>query len=154
MGCPGTVGLTFVVCMIAGFTPLVNAEIFLLALAAGIAPACGPAIVVAAAAGQMTAKLCWYGAGSGLVTLGPGRMRARVEHARAVAAAHPRLATPVVLVSAVTGIPPFFVVSVATGAVHFGPGRFLALGLAGRIVRFSVVLSVPQLARTLLGWTA
>ena len=147
MACPGAVGLTYVVCMIAGFTPLVNAEIFLLVLAVGLSPPCAPAVVLAAAVGQMTAKLCWYGAGSGLITLGQGRMRTRVEHTRAAAAQHPRLAAPVVLVSAVTGIPPFFFVSVASGAVRLGAARFLFIGLAGRAVRFGIVLAAPPLAR-------
>ncbi|NIP78469.1 MAG: hypothetical protein GWM90_04400 [Gemmatimonadetes bacterium] len=150
MGCPGTVALTFGVCVIAGFTPLVNAELFLLAVAIGLEPACAPAVIVAAAVGQMTAKLVWYEAGAGLVRLGPGRMRDRVERARARVAAHRHMGGPFVLTSAVTGIPPFFAVSIASGVVAFGPARFMALGLVGRLVRFTVVLAVPQIARQLL----
>lgn len=149
MACPGAVALTFGVCMIAGFTPLVNAELYLLVVAVGLPRACVPAVVLAAAMGQMSAKMVWYAAGSGLVTFSSGRMHDYVERARQFADAHERLAMPTVALSSVTGIPPFFVVSIASGAVAFGTIRFLCIGLAGRIVRFALVLAAPHLVRQL-----
>lgn len=149
MACPGAVGLTFVVCMIAGFTPVVNAELYLLVIAVALPPACLPAVVLAAALGQMSAKMVWYAAGGGLLAFSPGRVHDRIERAREFAEAHPGIATPTVVLSSVTGIPPFFVVSIASGAVAFGKIRFLCIGLAGRIVRFAVVLAAPHLVHQL-----
>lgn len=49
------------------------------------------------------------------------------------------------LVSAVVGLPPFYVVSIACGLLRFPFARFFVLGLLGRLVHFGVIVMAPQL---------
>jgi membrane protein YqaA with SNARE-associated domain len=53
-----------------------------------------------------------------------------------------------VFVSAVTGLPPFALVSALAGAWQLRLPSFFVLGLTGRSARFAGVLLVPQV----LGW--
>lgn len=54
-------------------------------------------------------------------------------------------APPLVFTSALTGLPPFYVVSVAAGTLGFRPGPFLLAGFAGRLLRFGAVFALPGL---------
>ena len=133
-----TLGMSF----LSGFVPLVNIEAYLLG-AAALLPGISPLVVVVPAAlGQMAAKAVLFLGGRGLVNL-PLRFRDR-----ALAAAS-RLGTrrppAFVFTSALTGLPPFYVVSVAAGMLGFRPGPFLLAGLAGRLLRFGAVFALPGL---------
>jgi hypothetical protein len=66
-----------------------------------------------------------------------GRLVARAARRRAAAAV-------TVFLSAVTGLPPFALVSVLAGAWRLRLSSFFVLGLAGRSARFAGVLLVPQ----------
>jgi len=57
--------------------------------------------------------------------------------------------TAVVFASALTGVPPFYAVSVAAGVVRFHFPRFLALALVGRVLRFTAVFLIPRLVSML-----
>ena len=54
-------------------------------------------------------------------------------------------AAPLIGVSALTGLPPFYLVSIAAPALGVRFGTFLAMGLAGRLLRFAVLVALPQL---------
>ena len=56
-------------------------------------------------------------------------------------------ATVILFSSALTGIPPFYAISLAAGFTRFPPGRFIALGMAGRLLRFTAVFLLPRLLR-------
>ncbi len=141
---------TFVYCLLSGIVPFVNAELFLLAVAA-IAPPSSLWIVVALATlGQMLAKTGMYLGGRGVIRLPFRRgkedlaaVRARVERWRSK--------DLLVFVSASSGLPPFFVLSILAGTLRFPFARFLAAGLAGRLVRFAVLVAVPGVGRWLAG---
>lgn len=135
-----TLGAAF----LSGFVPLVNIETYLVG-AAALVPGCPPLVVVAAAAlGQMAAKTILFLGGRGLVTLPAGHgERARAAASRLVAGG--RSGPALVFTSALTGLPPFYVVSVAAGMLRFRTGSFLVAGLAGRLLRFSAVFALPGL---------
>jgi len=67
-----------------------------------------------------------------------GELKDRLERARTGAAA-------VVFASAATGLPPFYVVSVAAGSLRWSLARFLLVGGTGRLLRFAAVVAVPRL---------
>jgi membrane protein YqaA with SNARE-associated domain len=133
---------TLAAAFLSGFLPFVNIEAYLVG-AAALLPGTPPlAVVVPAALGQMAAKGLLFLGGRGLVSL-PSRVR---DRALAVSA---RLGTrrppAVVFTSALIGLPPFYVVSVAAGMLGFRPGQFLVAGLAGRLLRFGAVFALPGL---------
>ena len=47
--------------------------------------------------------------------------------------------------SALFGLPPFYVMSVAAGALRLGLPAFVALGLTGRMLRFTAIFLAPRL---------
>src|SRR6185503_16476459 len=93
---------TFLFSLVSGLVPVVNIEVYLLAVAAYTK---GPAwpIILLATAGQTLAKYFLYLAGRGLVRLPWEWMRTRLERARHALDNHPKGAESVVLVSAITG---------------------------------------------------
>jgi membrane protein YqaA with SNARE-associated domain len=50
------------------------------------------------------------------------------------------------LLSAVFGLPPFYLVSIAAGMLGVAFGRFLAIGIVGRLIHFGTIAFVPHLA--------
>jgi membrane protein YqaA with SNARE-associated domain len=133
---------TLAAAFLSGFLPVVNIEAYLLGAAALLPGAPPLVVVVAAALGQMAAKALLFLGGRGVVGLPLGiRDRALAASARLGARRPPAL----VFTSALTGLPPFYLVSVAAGLLGFHPGQFLLAGLAGRLLRFGAVFALPGL---------
>jgi membrane protein YqaA with SNARE-associated domain len=140
---------TFVYCVASGFIPVVNAELFLVGVAAVAPREVLPAVAALAAAGQMVAKCGMYLGGRGVVALPRGkrhedlaRWQARVDGWRSK--------DLLVLVSASVGLPPFFVTSILAGSLKLPFGRFVLAGYLGRLVRFGAVLAIPALGKWLV----
>lgn len=142
----------FVLAFVSAFVPLVSIELALVVAAAtGTSGRLLVAQVLVAAAGQMVGKSCFFVGGRTAFTRWtrrkkPRRARGSQRLGRLVArAARQRAAAAVtVFVSAVTGLPPFALVSALAGAWRLRLSSFLVLGLAGRSARFAGVLLVPQ----------
>lgn len=140
----GIYGGTFAVAFIAGLVPLVNAEVFLVGLVRLAVDHSSqlPVLAIAAATGQMVAKLGLYHAGRGMLELPRGRTQAKILAARARLEqwrARPYL---VYSVSSVFGLPPFYLTVLAAGAMAIRLQAFLMIGFAGRLVRFSVLVAL------------
>lgn len=56
----------------------------------------------------------------------------------------------VLFASAFTGFPPFYLTSIASGAVRLPFSRFLVIGFAGRLLRFGALVMVPQALKVVL----
>jgi membrane protein YqaA with SNARE-associated domain len=100
-----------------------------------------------AAVGQMIGKLVWYHLGASSLSWGWVRRRiqtpkamARLELWRRRTNERPLLAGGLVLVSALTGLPPFAIIAVVAGQLRMRLSLFLVLGLLGRWLRFVGVL--------------
>jgi membrane protein YqaA with SNARE-associated domain len=141
---------TFVWCMTSGVMPIVNAEIFLVGVAAVTPSARLWQIVAVATAGQMVAKAFMYLVGRGVFRLPRGRRKLDLEAARARVARW-RNKDVLVFVSAALGLPPFYLTSIVAGTLRFPFARFFAFGLVGRVVRFSLIVAVPPLGRWIAG---
>jgi membrane protein YqaA with SNARE-associated domain len=141
---------TFAWCMASGLVPVINAELFLVAVAA-VTPTPRLWVIVAlATAGQMIAKTFMYLVGRGVFRL-PLASR-RLDLARwSERVARWRSKDLLVFVSAAVGLPPFYVISILAGVVRLPYVRFLGCGLAGRLVRFTVLVAVPPVGRWIVG---
>lgn len=144
----GIYGGTFAVSLIAGLVPLVNAELFLVGLVRlAIDDASQlPWVVVAAAAGQMVAKIGLYHAGRGMLELPRGRYRAKIEAVRERIERWKSKPYIIYGLSSVLGIPPFYLTVIAAGAMQISFQAFLAIGLAGRLLRFAVLVALAWAA--------
>lgn len=145
----GIYGGTFLFCAMSGIVPLMNSELFMLYLGSTASRSQFPALIVLAALGQMSAKVALYYAGRGVLTLPLGRNQA-VEALRVRLSASGRAAGAVTFVSALTGLPSFYAISVIAGTLGWPFGRFLAWGTTGRILRFSVLLFLPEVVKGVL----
>lgn len=141
---------TFLYCIASGFIPVVNAELFLVAVAAAAPRSALPAVALLAAAGQMVAKSGMYLGGRGVVRLPGGRRKADLEAIRARVERW-RSKDLLVFVSASVGLPPFFATAILAGTLRLAFPRFLVAGFLGRAVRFGAIVAVPALGRWIAG---
>ena len=130
----------------SALVPLVNAEVYALASAGRSAPATALLVVVALAAGQTLGKLVLFEAarrGSGRFTRrhAPRSPRAaRWSQRIGQALRSRRTGHPLVLASAVLGLPPLAAVSLAAGASGQRRWEFGVVCLVGRTARFAVLV--------------
>jgi len=141
---------TFGLCLLSGIVPAVNVELYLIAAAAASPGRLALPLILVATSGQMMAKSLLYLAGRRIGRLSVGfsddRIRTFAERMRSGHA----IGHLALLGSAVTGLPPFYAVSIASGALRVSFARFLLLGSCGRCLRFSAVVLAPQAVRRFL----
>ncbi len=103
-------------------------------------------VVLGMTIGQMIGKVLIYLAGAGAI-----RLPLRESHKERLATARQKLESsrmgtaPFLFVSAATGWPPFYIVSILAGVLRLGLWIFVISGFLGRLVRFSVFAAFPQL---------
>jgi len=142
---------SFAICGAGALVPFLNTELYLIG-ASAIAPrALWAPLVVAGTAGAMAGKVLLYFAGRGVVKLPAGRMQAGLQKMQTRMEEKPLAGKLLYAVSAVAGFPPFYVTTVAAGAVEMNFVFFLVVGFLGRLVRFALVVALPQLAKAGLG---
>lgn len=144
----GIYGGTFIVSILAGLIPVVNTEVYLIGLVRLAVDRAEqlPAIVLAAAVGQMVAKVGLYYAGQGLLELPRGRYRAQVDKVRAKIDQWKTKPYLVYAISSVFGLPPLYLTVLAAGAMKIRFRPFLAIGLTGRVIRFAAIVALAWAA--------
>jgi membrane protein YqaA with SNARE-associated domain len=135
----GIYAATYLVCLIGGFVPIVNAEVYVASAGALADRAAILPLVVAATLGQMTAKTAIFLGGHGLLRLPAAKESVRMQRVLARARAWRGPIELFVFVSAVVGIPPFYIVSLLGGTLNLSVARFIALGFTGRLIRFFLI---------------
>jgi membrane protein YqaA with SNARE-associated domain len=148
----GLIGGVLVLAFVSAFVPVVSIELALVAAATtGSSGRLLLAQVLAAAAGQMVGKSCFFLGGRGVLVWrkrdqAPRPPRSeRLSRLMARAARQRAAAASTVFVSAFTGLPPFALVSTLAGAWRLRLAAFFVVGLAGRSARFGSVLFVPHM---------
>lgn len=133
------IGGAFLSSVISGLVPIVNGEVVLAGAVLAATPDARLAVLAACAAGQMLSKICLYG----LARWSPERLPRRAQQALARAGEVQlgrRTAVLVVLTSAGIGLPPFYVVTLAAGALRISPAHFVIAGTAGIVARYAVIV--------------
>jgi membrane protein YqaA with SNARE-associated domain len=165
IGDAGLVGLTVGVGLVSALVPVVNAELYLLAIVATAAsPAAGVGAVVGLAVGQVAGKVCLFlaarrGRAAGERWRGrhapspprlePAAWRRRLSHwaLRGLGLLDRGLpAAGVLFTSAAVGMPPLAVTTVAAGARRTPASLFVVCALSGRLVRFGILAAPLVLA--------
>ncbi len=141
---------SFVIGLVSGLIPVVNSEIYLLAVSSVAArPGLLP-IAVLTALGQMASKSILFYAGKGVIKIPTRKYEKKMDAVKQKFLEWRGRTDLLILVSAFVGFPPLYVVSVVAGAINLNFPRFFAAGLVGRVVRFAVVVFFPQLVKGLL----
>jgi membrane protein YqaA with SNARE-associated domain len=150
LGLVGYGGGSFGVGFVSGLLPAVNTEAYLLTVASLAPREVVPFAVVFVTAGQMAAKACVYLAGRGALSGWLVRAQgARLTALRDRFAGMQGRASTLLFSSAVFGVPPFYVMSLAAGSLRYSLSRFLLVGAGGRLIRFAAVVALPPLLRSL-----
>jgi len=145
----GLITASFLAGLISALFPPLNIEVFLFGVAAITKPTGLPAVVVSAAIGQMLGKIGFYFAGRGFMKLPLGRYQAKFDEWSVRLGRSKRGVDLVMFSSSLWGVPPFLVVPYLAGVFKLSFERFLLLGMLGRLLRFSAVVSVPALVKAL-----
>jgi membrane protein YqaA with SNARE-associated domain len=135
----------FFACLLGGLVPFINTELIVLGAAAAAPTRLLVPLILIATTTQMVAKTVLYLGGRGLMRL-PNRHR-RFDTALRTAKRLEKGGSAFLFVSAATGFPPFYMMSIASGAIRLPFTRFFVLGFIGRLVRFGAVVGAPQLIR-------
>jgi membrane protein YqaA with SNARE-associated domain len=151
MSAEGLLLSCFLLSIVSALIPWVNGEVLLLTFSAfSDSPAHRAGLVLMATAGQMTGKCLLYWAGRGVIPMKEGRL-ARVLHAWKGRFERDSTKTmALVFVSAVFGIPPFYVITLLSGAFRIRFSRFIVVGACGRVLHFGTLMLVPQIGRGFL----
>ena len=142
---------SFAICALGALVPFVNTEVYLIGAAALAPRELWPPLVVAGTIGAMAGKVLLYYAGRGVVKLPGGRVQRGLAKTQARMEARPGVGMALYAVSSVVGVPPFYVTTIAAGAVGMNFTFFLVVGFIGRLIRFAAVVALPQIARAGLG---
>jgi membrane protein YqaA with SNARE-associated domain len=142
---------TFGVAVLSAVIPVVNIEIYLLGASALAGREMVIPLIVAGTLGQVIGKIALYYAGTGALKLPGKRLQAALQKMNTQMQTRPRTGGALVFASATLGLPPFYLVTLAAGAAKMNLPMFLAVSLVGRLIRFAVVVAVPQLAREVAG---
>lgn len=128
----------FLTCIVGGFLPWVNTEVVVTGAALVVTPPDTVLLVLLAAAGQMLAKTAVYV----LARRAPERLpeKARTFLSRPDRLGRGRTAvTLALLASSAVGLPPFYLTTLAAGALRVPLVVFACAGLAGTAVRYTVL---------------
>ena len=133
------IGGAFLSSVISGLLPIVNGEVIAAGAALATAPGARLILLAACASGQMLAKVGLYGLARYAPDRLPRRAREAMARAREMGLGR-RSAALVVLASAVIGLPPFFLVTLAAGALRVPPALFVIAGGSGTVARYALVI--------------
>lgn len=140
---------SFAIGVISGVFPLVNAELYLIGLivTAGVGGPELAAIAAILACGQMVSHslLFWTARGAARASGRRPTLEARIARARVRVAAWGNKRRVLLISSAVLGLPPFMLTCLAAGALAISYRTFVAVGLAGRIARFTGLAMIASL---------
>jgi membrane protein YqaA with SNARE-associated domain len=142
---------SFAICGAGALIPFLNTEVYLIGASAMAPRALWVPLVVSGTVGAMAGKVLLYYAGRGVVKLPRGRVQRGLATMQARMEEKPLAGKLLYAASAVVGVPPFYVTTVAAGAVGMNFAFFLTVGFFGRLIRFALVVALPQLAKAGLG---
>jgi membrane protein YqaA with SNARE-associated domain len=136
---------TFLFCVGSAVIPAMHAEAYLITVSALTPPALAWALVFSATVGQMLGKIAIYSAARGALRLPIERIRGRIAAVAARYESHRGVGNGLIFLSAASGLPPFYAISVAAGMLRVPLGSFVGFGTAGRFLRFTVAVFLPEL---------
>ena len=139
---------TVAIAGLGSVVPFAPIEPFLLGLGLMAPPAMRVPLALAATAAHMAGKaLLYLGSDKATQHLSTRRQQA-IERARIRLTRHQGYQYLTVFTSAISGLPPFYAITVAAAIVKLPFAPFLAVGTLGRACRFVALVLAPELFRS------
>ena len=138
----------FLLSVASGVIPFINSEAIVIA-AVVASPDDVYAFAVASTVGQMLAKVALYVVARWIPERLPERAKRRLDEASAKVEKVRGAGWTLVFVSALTGLPPFYVVSLAAGVVKMSMLGMVIPGTLGRLIRFVLIARFTPLFKAL-----
>jgi membrane protein YqaA with SNARE-associated domain len=135
----------------AGILPIGVAEALAVAIGVVLPTKLAIAMWVVYTLAHVAAKTPWYWLGSHSDRVMQPWAKRHIERSRAFLASRPHYGSGVLALSALLSVPPFHLSSIAAGITHIPFGRFVAICLSGRLVRFGVLAAAPAVLRAWWG---
>ena len=150
----GPYAATFIFCILSGIVPVINAEVYLVSISALLPDSLLQilAIIFLATLGQMISKSIMFFASQGVINISSKKKpsQEKIEKVREKMEKWGKQSNLFIFVSGWSGFPPFFIVTVVAGLLKFKFANFFIFGSAGRFIRFSLCVGVPQLLKDLV----
>jgi membrane protein YqaA with SNARE-associated domain len=135
----------FPLAVVSALLPWVNAELVMLSAIPFVdTPGGILTLVLVMTIGQMAGKVVMFVVGRRTRAVRSGRGVALLGRWKARLQRNPHSAAGVVLLSALVGFPPFYLVSIAAGALEVALMRFLVAGAIGRLIHFGALAFAPH----------
>lgn len=141
---------SLVIGFLSGLIPVVNSELYLLAVSTMAASPSLLPVAVLTSAGQMMGKTLLFYAGRGVIKIPTRKYEAKMDAVKRKFEQWKNKTDAFIFLSAFAGIPPFYLVSVAGGAMNINYLRFVIAGFAGRTLRFCIIVFFPELVRGII----
>ena len=125
--------------------PVMATEPLLLGLPSLVPPSMVIPVTLLATATHMTAKVIVLITSRRADRVVPRRYQASLARTCGRLAGHRKLQIGTVFVSAITGLPPFYVVTMACGILRVSLRDYLVAGTIGRAIRFAAIVAAPHL---------
>ncbi|MEJ2111843.1 MAG: hypothetical protein P8Z37_18430 [Acidobacteriota bacterium] len=145
MSLPAMYAACFGLSIVSALLPWINGEVLILSFSAfAHSPAQRIILALLASSGQMAGKCVLYWAGRGVIPIGSGRIGRIVDSCKGRFERSSFNPMWVVFISAVSGIPPFYAITVLAGAFRLRFLSFITIGACGRLLHFGLLALVPQ----------
>ena len=141
---------TLIICFVSGFIPIINTELFLIFLSFTMPPKIIIPVIALAALGQMAAKTILFLSGRGIVKISLKKYQSKMDKVRHKMETWQSKIDVFIFISALTSIPPFYIVSIVAGTIPLSVARFFVVGLSGRFLRFGLIMVFPQFFKEFL----
>ena len=146
----GKVGIylaSFLVSMAGGFIPIINVETFLVLVSSTSPKSVVLPVVLLSTSAQMMVKSLMYFAGKGVLNLKFKKGKDKLEKIKKKLEKWKHSTNLFLFISASTGFPTFYVVSILAGSLKIKFRAFFILGFLGIFLKFLVVSLVPQFVK-------
>jgi len=134
---------SFIINILSGFIPVINSEILLVLISTTMSRTLFFPVLLISTTGQMLAKLVMYLAGRGILKISLMKYKEKLNEMILKMQKWQSKTGFFLFISAFSGFPPFYLVTIAAGMLKMNFFQFLVLGFAGRLLRFTLLLYFP-----------
>lgn len=139
-------------CFLAGLIPTIGTELYLIGIASLVTPVLILPLAFLGALSQTLAKLLiYFFAKQTIYCLSFKRKRQLIQLKKCYADKN-RLTHSIIFISALTGLPPYYLVNIICGLFDTGWISFAILGISGMFIRFSLCLAFANEFMSLMHW--